>query len=169
MTSGSTSRSREAAAVMERRIDEQRTRAARNGPAASHVKDSKSFLQPRLPETVIERDHFQRGWAAFGRQVSRGELQRGSGAKGMHAEQSSRDFSKFVVGLDLEPGTGEQVEATECLRSLGRGEGLFPFQACQGGSALDRGGPPDRDFGILVYQRQQSVGSVLLDAEWDDR
>ena len=40
----------------------------------SHFGDSEPFLQRGLPETVIECDHFQRGWTPFGREVGCGEL-----------------------------------------------------------------------------------------------
>jgi hypothetical protein len=100
-----------------------------------------------LPETLIEGDHFQRRWTPFGREVGGGELQRVARAKGMDAEQSPRDFSKFVVEFDLEPGACEEIEAMECFRSLGRGQRRFALPIQVSSSfvrALMRGSPPSR-------------------------
>jgi CubicO group peptidase (beta-lactamase class C family) len=53
-----------------------RTRACNclSAGGRSHVGHSEPFLQRRVPQALVERHHFQRGWAPLGREVGRGEL-----------------------------------------------------------------------------------------------
>ena len=94
------------------------------GPArlvGGDIDHGKSFLLRRTGETIVECDHFQRGWTSFCSNEGCRELQRIGSSERVYPKKPHRRFTDHVARVDLVPAGRELLEATEseygCLGS----------------------------------------------------
>ena len=86
-----------------------------SSPAARLVGGDIYYGEPFLPrsigETVVERDHFQRGWTLFRGNEGCRELQCIGGSERVYPKKPCRRFTDHVARVDLMPAGRKLLEA----------------------------------------------------------
>jgi hypothetical protein len=112
-----------------------RLRAARHLVARlvrGDIDHGKPFLLRSACQTLVERDHFQRGWTLFGGNEGCRELQRIGGSQRVHPRKPRRRFTDDIARVDLVPAGGELLEPIKGKQGHLRIERSVAFEAREG-------------------------------------
>jgi hypothetical protein len=100
------------------------------------IDHGKPFLLRSACQTLVERDHFQRGWTLFRDDKGCRELQCIGGSERVYPKKPRRGFTDDIARVDLVPAGGEPLEPIEGKHRRLRIERSVAFEARKGRDAF---------------------------------